>query len=356
MVAYLLHISARSLSLMFLCRVSKAYRFFTACLFFCDLICLLLFLRLSFPLAFFFGPFSRCHFVCAFFDFSYACDFRSLCTCFFPIVFFLFFFYCLIWLFCCAHSLPPIVVLFNLDPTKVFCSLFALQMLLSTKSAVAAFAVLCAAALCSAARHSAQRQLPPVIKPKRLSASGGTTIELISPASPYSQHVADPAAYVLGITSNISALYNASTLYGTHMSDVWGYLAGYDADRASDLSGAFGNEQVQAVWSNRGGFGCTRIVDAVEYDVIAANPKVFMGYSDVRCLLAVPALCAVSGPMPVQRHVCGVVFAVDHIFVGHSFPHGSGDLPRPYGHRRVDEPRRIGDNECRVRQTSAVQQ
>jgi muramoyltetrapeptide carboxypeptidase len=60
------------------------------------------------------------------------------------------------------------------------------------------------------------------------------------------------------------------------------YLAGSDADRASDLQAAWCDPGIDAVLCARGGYGCLRMIDLVDWAAIkAAGPKVFVGSSDV---------------------------------------------------------------------------
>jgi muramoyltetrapeptide carboxypeptidase len=59
------------------------------------------------------------------------------------------------------------------------------------------------------------------------------------------------------------------------------YLAGSDAERASDLNAAFADTSVDAVWCLRGGYGTSRILPLIDYGNIRKHPKVFIGYSDI---------------------------------------------------------------------------
>jgi muramoyltetrapeptide carboxypeptidase len=63
-----------------------------------------------------------------------------------------------------------------------------------------------------------------------------------------------------------------------------GYLAGTDAERAADLNAMFGDPEVKAVFALRGGYGSCRILPLVDYALIRANPKIFLGYSDITAL------------------------------------------------------------------------
>ena len=58
-----------------------------------------------------------------------------------------------------------------------------------------------------------------------------------------------------------------------------------DILRAKALEEAFTDETVDAVLCARGGYGCSRLLDIIDYSLIAKNQKPFIGYSDVTGLL-----------------------------------------------------------------------
>ena len=63
-----------------------------------------------------------------------------------------------------------------------------------------------------------------------------------------------------------------------------GYLAAQDTVRADDLNSAFADPSVDAIVCLKGGYGTPRILDMLDYHCIRANPKVFVGYSDITAL------------------------------------------------------------------------
>jgi muramoyltetrapeptide carboxypeptidase len=71
---------------------------------------------------------------------------------------------------------------------------------------------------------------------------------------------------------------------GDHISDQRGYLAGDDETRAADFMRVWCDPEVDGVICLRGGYGSPRIVDLLDYERIAAHPKVFVGYSDITAL------------------------------------------------------------------------
>jgi muramoyltetrapeptide carboxypeptidase len=96
------------------------------------------------------------------------------------------------------------------------------------------------------------------------------------------------------------------------------YLAGHDAGRADDLCRAWCDPAVDAVLCARGGYGCLRMVDLLDWDAMAAaGPKVFVGSSDVTALhdgfAAYTNLVTVFGPMVASAAFVGDATARDHL-------------------------------------------
>lgn len=58
------------------------------------------------------------------------------------------------------------------------------------------------------------------------------------------------------------------------------WLARHPQARAEDLMQAFRDAEIKAIFSTIGGDDSIRLLPYVDLDVIAANPKIFMGYSD----------------------------------------------------------------------------
>lgn len=64
----------------------------------------------------------------------------------------------------------------------------------------------------------------------------------------------------------------------------WGYLAGSDERRAAEIMKAFTDPEVDAIFPGTGGYGVMRILPLLDFDKIRANPKVFIGFSDITAL------------------------------------------------------------------------
>jgi muramoyltetrapeptide carboxypeptidase len=64
----------------------------------------------------------------------------------------------------------------------------------------------------------------------------------------------------------------------------WGYLAGNDEARANELMHYFKDKSVKAIFPGTGGYGATRILPLLDFDIISNNPKIFIGFSDITAL------------------------------------------------------------------------
>jgi len=113
--------------------------------------------------------------------------------------------------------------------------------------------------------------------PRRL--RPGNTVGLVNPAgatyNPDDLHIVGESLEALGLKSVV----------GDHVLDRYGYLAGRDQDRAADLNTMFGDSSIDALLTVRGGWGCNRLLPLLDYDRIARNPKILIGYSDITSLL-----------------------------------------------------------------------
>ena len=117
---------------------------------------------------------------------------------------------------------------------------------------------------------------PEKIKPPRLKA--GDTIGLVAPGSYIDGRQLNESIKNLN-ELGFNVVYNNSILSKN------GYFSGPDKLRASDVNQMFFRDDVNGIVCARGGYGCTRILPLLNYNVIRTNPKVLIGYSDVTSLL-----------------------------------------------------------------------
>jgi muramoyltetrapeptide carboxypeptidase len=87
------------------------------------------------------------------------------------------------------------------------------------------------------------------------------------------------------IAREAMAALGLRSVFGDHLFDRYGYLAGRDEDRAADINSLFANPEVSAVLALRGGWGCNRLLPLLDYEMIRKNPKILMGMSDITGLL-----------------------------------------------------------------------
>ena len=61
--------------------------------------------------------------------------------------------------------------------------------------------------------------------------------------------------------------------------------AGTPRERADDINNMFANPDIDAIICTRGGYGANRVLPLLDYDLIKANPKIFVGFSDITAFL-----------------------------------------------------------------------
>ncbi len=71
---------------------------------------------------------------------------------------------------------------------------------------------------------------------------------------------------------------------GEHCLGSYHYFSGTDLERASDLQNALDNPEVKAIICARGGYGCVRILDHLQWAGFIREPKWLVGFSDVTVL------------------------------------------------------------------------
>ena len=147
-------------------------------------------------------------------------------------------------------------------------------------------------------------------KPERLRI--GDTIGIIAPASPPAEpkNIDRALAMLESLGFKVKLAPNVRQRHG--------FLAGSDRERAGDVMRMFTDAKIRAIFCVRGGHGVTRLLPRLDYQVIARNPKIFVGYSDVTALLCAlrtrANLICFHGPM------------LNADFVEHGFPKFTRDL------------------------------
>jgi len=114
------------------------------------------------------------------------------------------------------------------------------------------------------------------IVPKAL--KKGDTIGLIAPGYTFSDNI---------LVETITTLEDLGykVYYTNRILGRYGYFSNSDKERAADINHMFANTSVDGILCIRGGYGCTRIMDMIDYKLISENPKALIGFSDVTALL-----------------------------------------------------------------------
>jgi len=132
-----------------------------------------------------------------------------------------------------------------------------------------------------------------ILTPKAL--RPGETIGLISPSS----HCAYPEKIDRAVSYLEKNGYRVKPSHHLNCIDTNPLIA--DEQKLHDLHEMFADREIKAIICLRGGAGATRLLKRIDYNLIAANPKIVVGYSDITALslalFAQTGLISFSGPM-----------------------------------------------------------
>lgn len=111
-----------------------------------------------------------------------------------------------------------------------------------------------------------------LLRPPRL--RPGDTVAVVAPAGPV-----DPERLEAGVA--VLRVWGLEVRVDVAEPAGLPWLAGDDHDRAARLTRAWTDPGVAAVWTARGGYGTQRLVDLLDWSVLAgASPKLLAGFSD----------------------------------------------------------------------------
>ena len=115
-----------------------------------------------------------------------------------------------------------------------------------------------------------------MIKPKALHKN--STIGIISPSFWLDEET-------LLSTSKYFSELGYKIVFGKSNKLKWGPFAGTPQERADDIHTMFEDSKIDAIMCARGGYGANRVLPLLDYKIIAENPKIFIGYSDITAFL-----------------------------------------------------------------------
>lgn len=142
---------------------------------------------------------------------------------------------------------------------------------------------------------------PDLVKPPRI--RPGDQVGLVSPAT--AAFETEPTKIWIDALESLGLeVVLGDNYYARH-----GYFAGEDAARASDINAFFREPSIKMIFA-RGGWGSPRLLPLIDYEMIAENPKVLLGYSDATALITAvhvkTGLVTFHGPSPLN------VFSAEH--------------------------------------------
>ena len=136
---------------------------------------------------------------------------------------------------------------------------------------------------------------PDPIVPRKL--RRGDTIRVVAPAR--------SRAFVAehdhsGLIENRFAALGLRLTFGDHVDERDDFDSSPVASRVADLHAAFADPEVAGILTVIGGFNSNELLPYLNWDLIAANPKIFCGFSDItavqNAILARTGLVTYSGP------------------------------------------------------------
>jgi muramoyltetrapeptide carboxypeptidase len=167
----------------------------------------------------------------------------------------------------------------------------------------------------------------PALKP-------GGTIGVPAPATPYHNR----SEVLRGVEWWESQGYHVKLADGIYERDA--YVAGDPKQRGNDISALFADPDVDVVQCLQGGYGSAQAIPYIDFDVIAQNPKPFIGFSDITALHTAirhytgmvtfygPGLAGVDDPdrSPEER-----TFNRDRLLKALTSTEALGEMPRKPG-------------------------
>ena len=118
--------------------------------------------------------------------------------------------------------------------------------------------------------------------------------------------------------------------------EQYGYLSGTDYARAQGLNQMFADDRVDGIICMRGGYGVARMLDYVDFDVIRANPKALVGYSDITALHTAiherVHMTTIHGPMPSIDYRTMDAFSQESLMRALTQREPLGLIANPEGH------------------------
>jgi len=124
----------------------------------------------------------------------------------------------------------------------------------------------------------------------------GDKIAIVSPAKAIEKEYVD---FAVGFFEQ----QGYEVVVGKNCLNQYHYFAGTDEQRLSDFQEALDNPEIKAIICARGGYGCVRIVDEIQWASLLNQPKWIVGFSDVTVFhqrINILGLPSIHGTMPLN--------------------------------------------------------
>lgn len=110
-------------------------------------------------------------------------------------------------------------------------------------------------------------QIPPFL-------SSGDAIAIVAPARKIILEEIEPAI-------KLFKSWGLKVVLGKNLFCSYNQFAGTEKERAEDFQWALDDKKIKAVFCARGGYGCVRIIDLLDFSAFIKHPKWIVGFSDV---------------------------------------------------------------------------
>lgn len=137
----------------------------------------------------------------------------------------------------------------------------------------------------------------------------GDQIAIVCPARKASHEELAPAVAILE-SWGLQVVLGASTNVAHHQ------FGGDDEVRRQDIQAQLDNPAIRAIISARGGYGTTRIIDALDFSRFAEDPKWVVGFSDItalNCHLLALGHQSIHGVMPLFFQLPGGEYSLESL-------------------------------------------
>jgi muramoyltetrapeptide carboxypeptidase len=109
--------------------------------------------------------------------------------------------------------------------------------------------------------------IPPFLKP-------GDKIGIAAPARKVTREELEPAVAII-------SSWGFEPVFAANLFSSFNQFSGTDHQRADDINSLLNDPSIKAIISARGGYGCLRIIDSIDWTLLDRDPKWIIGYSDV---------------------------------------------------------------------------